>query len=251
MRSITCITSICCFYLNVKHESRDLSFSFSHFLIDTSWILYHSLIFPKQHVNSTLHGNLWTAWQYHLVHPVVLHRVTSSILHDNQSAFLVSSKPPGVNRNSSPGGVQGSDVISWSPHLWFHCLELHGMQEFLLTKGEMCRHSSTFISTKPPLCDWTRTFIALQGKCQFVSWMIVSLLPYLSYGFMHRPTSVVISKYYTLPQKKRNFSRSSIPVAHGSGSVTQGHWPRGFRIKYFQKVAKHLKKSVSRDFPFT
>ena len=41
---------------------------------------------------------------------------------------------------------------------------------------------------------------------------------------------------YTLPQKKHNFSGSSIPVAHGSGSVTQGQsrhwpWPRGFRIK--------------------
>ena len=32
------------------------------------------------------------------------------------------------------------------------------------------------------------------------------------------------STRYTLPQKKHNFQRSSIPVAHGSGSLTQSHF---------------------------
>ena len=38
------------------------------------------------------------------------------------------------------------------------------------------------------------------------------------------PAMSLLNYSYTLPQKKRNFSRSSIPVTHGSGSVTQGQF---------------------------
>ncbi len=52
--------------------------------------------------------------------------------------------------------------------------------------------------------------------------------PAMKHRYLHSTVFSPRTCTYTLPQKKRNFSRSSIPVAHGSGSVTPGHfllWP--------------------------
>ncbi len=102
-------------------------------------------------------------------------------------------------------------------------------------------------------CNFILTVISIlkvhesQSVCVMDAALVRSMHRYMCFWHMNVHSSSKETQLFEIIHSCIPWIRVSDPRSFSTLIMTRGHWPwpRGFGIKYFQKVANHLKKSVT------